>query len=240
MSLLVLQRDFAAALRGAAGDGVSAGVAVYRNNYRASLSACLEDAFARTRAWIGDEAFAAAVTRHIDRVPPGCWTLDAYPRDFSDTLRVVFPNDPEVAELAWLECALAEAFVGPDILAVSGESLATVDWDRAILHFTPTLDMRDISTNAPALLSAMATDGTPPAVERLSEPATLLVWRQDHISRFRVTDVREEKAIRFARSGETFASMCALLMDELGRDDGVQCAGEMLGRWLWDGLITGN
>ena len=51
---------------------------------------------------------------HVARVPPSSWTLDAYPRDFPATLAPLYPDDPEVAELAVLELALAEAFVGAD------------------------------------------------------------------------------------------------------------------------------
>ncbi|PZU06117.1 DNA-binding domain-containing protein [Sphingomonas sp.] len=239
MNLLAFQRDFAAALRDTADDGVSIGLAIYRNNYQASLAACLEDTFARTRAWIGDKTFANAVARHVDRVPPHSWTLDAYPQGFSETLGIMFPDDPEIAELAWLECALAEAFVGPDTLPVSEARLAIADWDRAVLQFTTTLDMRDMFTNAPDLLSAMTAGNTPPAAEMLTDPGVLLVWRRDYVSRFRVADIREAQAIRLARSGETFASLCASLVDEFGQQDGVRFAGEMLGRWLRDGLITG-
>lgn len=239
MSLLALQRDFAAELRVSTSADESAGLAVYRHNYRASLAACLEDTFAHTLAWIGDEAFTTAVTRHVDRVPPHSWTLDAYPRDFPDTLEILFPDDPEIAELAWLECALAETFVGPDMPPISLERLNTTDWDRVVLEFTPTIDMRDISTNAPALLSAMVVGDQPPAAEMLAEPDVLLVWRQDYVSRFRAIDVREAAAIRFIRSGQTFTALCALLVDEFGQDDGVKAAGEMLGRWLQDELITG-
>jgi hypothetical protein len=239
MSLLALQRDFAAALRDPADGGASVGLTVYRNNYRASLTSCLEDTFARTRAWIGGPAFATAVARHIDRVPPHSWTLDAYPQDFPDTLDTILPNDPEAADLAWLECALAEAFVGPDVPAISRERLATVDWDRAIPQFTPTLGMRDISTNAPTLLSVMTAGNAPPAAEMLAERGVLLVWRHDYVSHFRAVDVSEARAIRLVRSGQTFASLCASLVDQFGQEDGVRSAGEMLGRWLRDGLITG-
>jgi hypothetical protein len=238
MSLLALQRDFAAALRRKTDMDGGAGLAVYRNNYRASLAACLEDSFAKTRDWIGGEAFATVVARHVDRVPPSSWTLDVYPRDFPDTLQLLYPGDPEVAELAWLESALDEAFVAPDAAPVSAETVAATDWDRAILRLTSTLDLRDITTNAPSLWSAMAADETPPASETLPEAAALLVWRQDHVSRFRTVDQIEAQAIHLARSGRSFAQLCEMLVASRGEEAGIVLAGTLLGRWLGDGLIT--
>lgn len=239
MSLVALQRDFSASLRREQGGDDEPGMAVYRNNYRSSLAACLEDSFARTRQWIGAVPFSIAVVRHVERVPPSSWTLDAYPRDFPDTLRIVYPNDPEIAELAWMECALGEAFVVADMPALAPEALARTDWDSAVLHLTPTLDMREASTNAALLWSAMAAGGTPPAAEILSEPCSLLVWRQDYISRFRMVDQQEAEALLSVRSGQPFASLCGSLVETLGEEAGIRTAGEWLGRWAGDGLIVG-
>ncbi len=65
----------------AAGFGTAAapGLAVYRNNHRAALVACLEAGFPRTRAWIGDDAFLDAVIHHIGRIPPSSWTSNRLP-----------------------------------------------------------------------------------------------------------------------------------------------------------------
>lgn len=214
-------------------------MAVYRNNHQASLMACLEDSFARTRDWIGGDAFAAAAVRHIERVPPGSWTLDAYPRDFPDTLELLYPDDPEIGELAWLECALGEAFVAPDADPVTPEAAAAIDWDHAILHFSPTLDMRDIRTNAAILWSAMTAGEDPPTVEHLPESGVLIVWRQAMVSRFRTIDQVEARTLRLARSGRSFPALCAMLVVSFGEADGIALAGQFLGRWLGDGLLAG-
>ena len=111
MSLLALQRDMRAWLRTerrrrrrGSVRGAAPGLRVYQNNYRAQLVACLERELSRARA-TGSAARLSTPrpSRHIDRVPPSSWTLDAYPRDFPATLAMLYPDDPEVAELAWLE-----------------------------------------------------------------------------------------------------------------------------------------
>ncbi len=120
MTLAQTQRDFSNWLHGGLtegrmlfGESAQAGLGVYRNNFRAQLAGCLEESFERTRQWIGGEAFHEAVVRHVERVSPSSWTLDAYPRDFPATLALLYPDDPEVAQLAKLELALANAFVVP-------------------------------------------------------------------------------------------------------------------------------
>lgn len=220
------------------GTGAGPGLRIYQNNYRAQLAACLEDSFARTRDWIGEEAFHHAIVAHVGRVPPSSWTLDAYPRDFPATLALLYPDDPEVAELGWLECALGEAFVGPDAPALTVDALGATDWDRALLHVTPTLDLGPLSTNVPAIWTALAAGQMPPAVELLPEPGSILVWRQDQVSKFRAIDQIERQALLAVRGGLSFAALCDAMVATYGQDDGIARAGQLLGQWLADGLIT--
>lgn len=245
MSLLDLQRDMRGwltredgAIAARLGAGSGPGLRAYLNNYRAQLVACLDDSFARTRDWIGGEAFEQAVIAHIARVPPSSWTLDAYPRDFPATLAFLYPDDPEVAELAWLDMALGEAFVGPDSPMLD-EDLAGIDWDRAALRFTPTLDLAELTTNATAIWSALADGVTPPGVETLPETGAMIVWRHAGIPRFRALDAWEWQALLSARQGLAFADLCAAMVESHGAEAGIVCAGQMLGQWLGDGLIVG-
>lgn len=237
MTLLALQRDFAAFLRGGDADHAPPGMRIYQNNYRAQLCACLEDAFARTCDWIGTKAFEEAMIRHIRRIPPSSWTLDAYPRDFPDTLALLYPNDPEIPELAWLELALADAFVGPDAASLSPADAAKVDWEEAALHFVPTLDLRVMRSNAADLWLALAAGEAPPATAFYEERRVLIVWRQDQVSRFRLIDESEEQAILLARSGVNFAGLCQMFVAQLGEEAGIQLSGSYLGQWLATNLL---
>ncbi len=243
MSLIDLQRDMRTWLH--AGDAAAlsapamrAGLAVYQNNYRAQLIECLETSFPVTCDWLGEAAFRAAAACHIDALPPSSWTLDAYPRDLPATLRHLYPDDAEVAELATLELALAEAFVAADADAIDTAWLAGVDWDPAVLRFVPSFDIYYMTSNAPVLWSAIISGEPPPAAAMLPEPAGLLVWRHDDVSRFRTTDQTEMQAILRARAGVPFADLCTYLVDDLGEAEGVAAAGRWLGQWIGEGLIT--
>ncbi len=244
MTLAETQRDLCAWLQAEAPDAAwrlgaraAPGLKIYLNTYRAQLVGCLEQSFARTREWIGDAAFHEAVIRHIGRVPPSSWTLDAYPRDFPDTLRLLYPADPEIVELAVLESALDDAFVGPDTDPVAAAIIAAVDWDRAVLHFCPTLDLHPATTNAAAIWTALTADEMPPQAVALLTPGALLVWRQAMVSRFRTIDAAEHHALLLARAGMPFAALCAILVETHGEHDGVALAAAYLGRWLSDELL---
>jgi hypothetical protein len=245
MSLLALQRDFGAWLR--TGDGEDAarlgteyarGLRVYRNNYHAQLVTCLEATFARTREWIGEEAFHEALAIHIDRVPPSAWTIDAYGRDFPETLAALYAGDPEISELAWLERALDDAFVAADHAIFDASSIADVDWDSAILSFSSTINIAELRTNAPAIWSAISSEKVPPPAEMLPAPGAILVWRKAGVSCFRALERLERDVLIRAQAGYSFASLCEMLVEVHGQSKGVAIAGELLGRWIADCLIV--
>lgn len=245
MSLARLQHDFTAWLQTEAradaapfGARARPGLAIYQNNFRAQLAACLEESFEKTRQWIGGEAFHEAVVHHVERVPPSSWTLDAYPRDFPQTLATLYPIDHEVAELAGLELALADAFVGPDAARLTAGQIATADWNRARLIFAPTLEILRLTTNAAAIWTALAEEASPPMSALLPAAGALLVWRDGETPRFRAIDTMEKRAILQIRGGMTFAQLCAELVDVVGETEGVAAAGAWLAQWLADGLLS--
>jgi hypothetical protein len=244
MSLLALQRDFrgwldteapdAAARIGAA---AAPGLSVYLNNYRGQLMDCLRESFGMVHAWIGDEAFDGAAATHIERHPPHCWTLDAYALDFPQTLDALYPDDPEVGELACLERELGLTFVGPDAAPLDRATLPGIDWEAATLHLVPTLRILTVKTNAAAIWSSLATSEPPPAAMLLPEPAAIAVWRDGFAPTFRTLDDVERDALLAVRDGTTFGALCASLVAMASEEEGPALAGTLLGRWLDDGLV---
>src|SRR4029077_8430639 len=141
MNLAALQRYFRSWLTVEASDAAARfgehaapGLAVYLNNYRGQLMACLVQSFGAVRAWRGNPAFDGAAATHIDRRPPHSWTLDAYAIEFPDTLDALYPQDPEVVDLARLERDLGLAFVARDASQLTLPDIALIDWSSAILE----------------------------------------------------------------------------------------------------------
>ena len=245
MNLVELQRDFRSWLTVEAsdaaariGDHAEPGLAVYLNNYRGQLMACLSESFVTVRAWLGEEAFDGAAATHIDRLHPYNWTLDAYPLEFPDTIDALYPEDPEVGELARLERDLGLAFVGQDAGSLDLAALAQIDWNSAILQPVATFSLLPVKTNAGAIWSAINAGETPPAAAVLDAPATIALWRKEYSPTFRTLDPLETEAILLVADGRTFGEICLLVVDAVGETEGQQVAGSLLARWIGEGLIA--
>lgn len=247
MKLADVQRSFTAYIQGDGEDDLDIiapqslrGLPVYHYAYRASLIEALRDVFERTHGWLGDELFDAAARAHIVRHPPNSWTMSDYGLGFEGTLASLYPDNPEVGELAWIDWSLRVAFNGPDAAALDIANLADVDWDSARLHLAPTLTMRLVTTNCAALWGALTDDNPePPSAEISEQPVMLTVWRHDLMPRFHSVTDEEYAALAMARDGNSFGDICARLGE--GSDDEItvaERAGAMLGRWIAEGVLV--
>jgi len=244
MNLHMMQRDFRRWLTTA--DNASArrladgrrGLDVYQNNYRVQLMGCLEATYPHLRAFVGDAAFRHAAAVHVQRQPPRAWTLDAYGAGFETTLRTVFPDNPDLHELAWIEWSLATAFVARDCAPLDPARLAHVDWDRARLGFAPSLHTARLTTNAADIWSALQDGAGAPDAAMLPAPAGAIVWRRGHVARLRVLAAADFEALQLARAERSFAALCARLVDRLGPQDGIARAGALLADWIGNDLLT--
>ena len=245
MNLHAMQRDFRRRLTAA--DSASArrlagadrrGLDVYQNNYRAQLMGCLEATYPHLRTFVGAAAFRHAAAMHVERQAPRAWTLDAYGAGFEATLRAIHPDNPDLHELAWIEWALATAFVARDTAPLDPARLAQVDWDRARLGFAPSLHVARLTTNAADIWSALQDGAEPPEPAMLPAPAGVIVWRRGHVARLRVLAAPDFDALLLARAERSFGALCARLVDRLGADAGVAQAGALLAGWIESELLT--
>ena len=237
MSLLARQTAFCAEIA-APDDGAppsSPGMAIYRNAYRGRLVAALEEGFERTRRWVGDEAFGVAACHYVLAHPPRGWTLDTYAADFPALLAELFAGDPEVAELAWLEWHLQQAFAAPDRPSLDPAGLAVADhgddaWAR--MRFTVGADfaLRTVGTDCAALWEGLAADRPAPEDSPARRRASLVVWCQDLSPRYRLLDRAEGDALAALAAGESFGAIAAQCDPAL--------LGAWLARWLGEGLFA--
>jgi len=246
MRLSALQRGFLSWLAsGEEGDAARLpvlrpeGLAVYQNNYHASLMACLADTYPQTLAWLGEETFQAAAARHIDRVPPYSWTLDDYADGFPASLTLEYPEDREVGELAQIELALSQAFVAAEAAVLTPAQMAGVDWDTARLQTIPALSLLSLTSNAADIWMALAEGEAPPPAQEGVGTQAVLVWRQDGLCRLRLLDADEAAMLMMLASGPLpFRHMCEQAIARWGEEQGVLAIGQWLSRWVGDGVIA--
>lgn len=222
------------------------GLDVYRNAYRARLISALRTSYERVWTWIGDEAFDAAAAHHLILNPPKSWTLDDAGLGFDATLAELFPDDPEVSELAWLEWTMQTAFTAPDSEALNAASFAARttdfsedDWAALRLSLVPSLVVHTIHTRCADIWRAIAAQGEAPDPVLLDTSATLIVWRDGLQPRFRVLVEAEAQALSALREGRTLGDICESLIPFHGEEAAAAQAGAMLGRWIGDGMIAG-
>jgi len=225
--------------------GMSAGLAIYRNAYRARLLGALGETFPRTQQWVGEENFARAAAHHLIQHPPGQWSLDHAGKGFPGTLAQVFASDPEVSELAALEWDMHMAFVATDFVALDrdGFALATAefgeeDWAGLRLMPVPGLVIRPLRSAAIAIWSALAAGEGAPTDMLLERPTEVLVWRDGLTPVFRSAAPEEAACLRTLMCGGSFGAVCEFLAER--RRDASSAAAEagtMLQRWLEDGLL---
>lgn len=247
MNLHDLQIEFCAFLRSdravplaSVAPAAQRGLGVYHFAHRATLGAALRDVFERTHAWLGDARFEQAADRHIALHPPSSWTLADYGEGFDETLSALYPDHPEVAELAWLDWTLRAAFNGPDSPELDLARLTEVDWDSARLVINPTLASRPIITNVALIWQALEDgEADPPPADRLPSEAVLTVWRQGLMPRFQTIEFVELDALALAMRGESFGAICAMLAkSSAGSEAAAARAGAMLQRWFTEAVLV--
>jgi hypothetical protein len=245
-----LQRDFLAHLRYGDGRIASAildtgpvprdeGLAIYAHAYRARLVDALRDTYAKTHAWLGDDAFDAAALDHVDRHPSRHASLRELGPAFAGDLDARWPDDPVCAELARIDRALRHAFDGPDAPALGVDALLRLDpqaWASASIAFVPTAVAIPIRTNAVAIWRALDDGVEPPAATMLDEPCWLLVWRKAWQPQYRSIGADEHALFARLAAGVSFAAA----LEALGGDDEAiaATAAGCLRTWLDEGVIA--
>lgn len=239
MSLIERQRAFIAEI--AADDDVttnSLGMAIYRNAYRARLTDALGAGFERTRHWVGEDMFALAASHYVLSHPPQSWTIDAYGSHFPQVLGALFAGDPEVAELAWMEWHMQQAFAAADRGEITPGQLAQADLgesDWAELRLIPAagLASRPVGHDLRALWRALA-DGPPADRQVLNrDPATLLIWRKQFSPHYRLVADDEFAALSLLLEGKSFGEAAATIGEA-----GLAAFGQWFAQWLQDGLFS--
>lgn len=215
---------------------------IYHHAYRARLLDNLRDAFEKTWAYLGDDAFDEAALAFVEARPPVHRNLRWHGAKFPQTLAERFPHDPDIAELALIDWQLRRAFDGPDAEPLAPAALAGLDaahWESVGFRFVPTLFLAPLRFNTLTIWHAIDQEQTPPPAAPLPDAAWLLIWRKGWQPHFRTLDSGEYATLSQLHAGASFARVCASLAEQRSEEDATALAAGYLGIWLQDGLIAG-
>jgi hypothetical protein len=219
------------------------GMTIYREGYRSRLMGALEVSFERTRRWVGEQAFGAAAAHYVLSSPPHSWTLDRFGDRFPECLATLFVEDPEVAELAWLEWHRQQAFAAPDLPRLDPAGLASAglsapDWERLTFTVAAGFAARTVAFDCQALWGLAETQpgGAGPSVA--AKAGHLIVWRDDLRPHHRLLGPDEYTVLAQLAAGVPFgiAAVAPAGVDELAHG---QAVGRWLAQWLQGGLFAG-
>jgi hypothetical protein len=224
------------------GTPYDAGLRVYHYAYRMRLLTLLRSTFDKTWTWIGVEQFESAANQHIDGHSPRSWTLDDYGADFHQTLAALMPEEPEVAELAWLEWVMRSAFSGLDgPVFTAAEFAASADeegaCERLCFDCVGSLQARLIATNCAGVWHALVEKSEAPTALLLDQPALLYVWRKNLVSVFRVFKPEEQSVFAMIREGHDFGHICTVAAKRMTAHAAAETVGSMLASWIGEGMI---
>lgn len=239
------------------GNRQAVGMSVYRGNYRSAIVGALESIFERTARYIGEATFKKVCAHHALANPPAGWTIDEAGAGFEATCAELFTNNPEVADLAWLEWTMLALSTGPDIEPMGPDEFAAAtsnfgdeDWMELRLDFQPYAEARIVDTNLAGLWNAL-TDATDEAqVERpetrpeprLAHARGCIVSREGERPTFQLVNPDSARAFSAMQTGASYGEIIMRLAGEDAAPETVQDAamraGTVLGEWLREGLVT--
>ena len=232
------------------GNSHALGLSVYRGNYRTALMSALEDTFERTGRYMGEGPFRTARINHVIANPPSHWTIDAVGEGFDRTCAELFPNNAEVAELAWLEWAMLDLVGASDEEPVTAQTFAEASagfgdaqWMSLSLTFQSRATSRLVTHDLTALWKSLSEDGADRDLRGYETEQGCLVWREGERATFIMVEAANAQAFDAMQKGARYSDLIGLIAgetpDEAAIGAAAQAAGAMLGRWLSEGMIIG-
>jgi hypothetical protein len=216
---------------------------VYRNGYVTRLAEILGEDYEQVHAYLGDRAFANLVKAYIAGNPSDQRSARWFGRHMPAFVAKskTFADHPEVAELAALEKALADAFDGPDAEPLGLAELAEVvpeAWPELVFTPHPTAIRLTFATNAADIWTALKDESPPPKPTKLPEPQAMLVWRREFMAHFRPLSTEEAMMWDEAAKGVRFSVLCEMVATFAGEHEAELRAATYLKGWIDLGMLA--
>ena len=167
-----------------------------RNTVFLPLAGYLEIEFPILYRYLGDVAFGKLVREFVAANPILPDSQDAQANGMLLFLKhqLSFQHNPEVYELARLECAANAAFISaehPVLSAREFEEIENADLAKLKIRFVDSAQLLIFRQNTTSIWAAMKCEERPPKPHLLDEPQNVSVWKQRGAPRFRLLGAEE-------------------------------------------------
>jgi hypothetical protein len=215
-------------------------VDIYANMYFYRIRDALKEDFPATLAVLGDENFHNLVTGYLLEYPPTDPSITHSGSHLADYLRdhPMREDAPFIADLAKLERATVEVFLGPDAPALDPDALRSVaveDWPTMKLKLHPSAQILPLDWQVSDLLRAV--EEHRPWTQPNQDAIKVLVWRANARVFHRDLDRAEANALVAAQRTASFAEICEVVAN-IGIEDPVATMNRILARWFSDNLLA--
>ena len=207
---------------------------IYHHAYRARLAEVLADSFAKTNLYMGSDSFTEVATAFAVAYPPVTRSLGRYGANLPAYLGTLYPDNPELHELAQLDWDLRSRFDCADAPALNASTAATSTWLSWPAPLHPSLLLRSVRSNVAQLWRAIDADEDVPEVHISTETKTLAVWRKELQPHFQTLDSDEAVFLRCLAQGQSIEDAATTLAETNALNDP-----KVLGRWLQAWLENG-
>jgi len=218
-------------------------VDIYANMYFYRILDALKEDFPATLAVLGDENFHNLVTGYLLEHPPTAPSITHSGIHLAEYLRdhPMREAAPFIADLAKLERATVEVFLGPDAPVLDPAALRTVaveDWPAMKLKLHPSAQILALDWRVSDVLRAIEEHRpwNPPTQDAIKT----LVWRANARVSHRDLDPTEANALEAAQRSATFAEICDVVSATASNQDPIAAMNQLLSRWLSNTLLTSS
>jgi hypothetical protein len=213
---------------------------IYVNAYFYRLLECLKEEFPATLAVTGPNDFAELVHDYLGWRPPTEPSIFYAGRYLAEFLRnhVLARCRPFIAELARLERTTLEIFHGPEAPTLTDEEMSAIpaqQWPTIELRLHPGVEILRGEWRVSDVLSAVERGNA--WAEPAQQTNAVIVWRRGTDVHYRMLEDAETDALDLLQKGASFAAICEAMTMANSSSDQVVLIGQLLARWLADGII---
>jgi hypothetical protein len=214
---------------------------VYFQAYSLRLIEAISKTFPMVQKLAGDELFETLSREYVHHYPSNHFSVRFFGRHFSKFLSTHPQAQPIWVEMAAFEWEVMDVIDAPDAPLLTFDNLATLSpeaWSELTLKLHPSLITLPLYFPVPALWRAIHFNTEHPALDRLEQPITWMIWRQNLRASFLSVTPEQLVMLQAIQNGDTFSEVCAKLCEFLSEEQVVTFAAQTLRQWINEGIFS--